>query len=103
MKKLSSIVLLVIFSNVLEANISQAAQTYRLCAACHGIHAQTKALGLSHIIQGWNSEKILQALRGYKNGSSYGHSKMAWIMRDKTHNLSDEELQMLANYISKLK
>lgn len=103
MKKSVSILVLLIFSNALEADMSQAAQTYRLCAACHGTHAQTKALGLSHVIQGWSSEKILQALQSYKNNPSYGHSKMAWIMRDKTHNLSDKELQMLANYISKLK
>jgi cytochrome c553 len=70
------------------------------CLACHGANAEKKALTKSQVIQGWASTKIEDALHGYKN-KTYGAS-MKTIMEGKTKDLSDDEIQALANYISKL-
>jgi len=72
---------------------------FTACAGCHGVHAEKKALGKSHIIKGWNSAKIVAALHGYKDGS-YGGSMKA-IMKGQASKLSDDKIKAVANYISK--
>jgi len=70
------------------------------CAGCHGKNAEKKALGKSQIIKGWDEAKIVTALHGYKDGT-YGGS-MKTVMKSQVSNLSDDEINAVAKYISKL-
>ncbi|MEA1918142.1 MAG: c-type cytochrome [Campylobacterota bacterium] len=69
------------------------------CSSCHGVHAEKKAMNASQIIKGWSSEKTTAALNGYKDGS-YG-SNMKAIMSAQVNSLNENQIQALANYISK--
>ncbi len=69
------------------------------CASCHGLKAQKQALNKSQIIAGWDAEKITETLKGYQNGS-YGGS-MKGIMKGQVSTLDDQQINLLALYISK--
>jgi cytochrome c len=72
------------------------------CQNCHGADGKLAALGNSSAIAGWDVNKAIQALNGYKNGTRnmYG---MGEFMKNELRRYSNEELLSLANYISKLK
>jgi len=74
---------------------------YKKCAGCHGSSAEKKALNKSEIIQNWDKQAIVDALKGYKNGT-YGGA-MKGVMKSQTVNLSDDEINALAKYITDLK
>jgi len=74
---------------------------YKRCAGCHGINGEKKALGKSMTITGWEQDKTIAALKGYKDGS-YG-SVMKGVMKGQVASLSDEEIQALAQHIETLK
>lgn len=76
------------------------ADIYKTCASCHGQKAQKAAMGKSQIIQGWDVEKTITALQGYKDGS-YGGA-MKGLMKGQASKLSDEDMKRVAEYISKL-
>ena len=76
------------------------AKLFKACSSCHGTKAEKKALGKSQIIAGWDSAKIVNALKGYKNGT-YGGA-MKEVMQGQAGKLSDAEINALAKYISKL-
>ena len=82
-----------------KSNID-AKKLFSKCAGCHGNRAQNKALGVSHVIAGWNPKKIENALKGYKAGT-YGGA-MKGVMKTQASSLSDAEIKALAQYISKL-
>lgn len=71
---------------------------YAACASCHGQSAERPALGKSKIIKGWSSDKIVEALNGYKDGS-YGGA-MKGIMKGQVATKTPEEIKALANYIA---
>lgn len=70
------------------------------CSGCHGIDASKKALGKSQVIKGWSSEKIMDALNGYKAGTYGGDAKA--VMQGQASALKDEEIKTIAEYISNL-
>jgi len=70
------------------------------CASCHGNNAKKSALNTSLAIAGWSSQKIQDALNGYKTGA-YG-GKMKAIMQGQTKPLSEEEIRLIAEYIAVL-
>ncbi len=70
------------------------------CASCHGKDAKKSALNNSAPIAGWESERLITVLNGYKDGS-YGR-KMKAIMQGQSKPLSDQEIELLSNYISSL-
>ncbi|WP_428023071.1 c-type cytochrome [Arcobacter sp.] len=74
---------------------------YKACASCHGQNAEKAALGKSQIIQGWEKEKVISALNGYKDGS-YGGA-MKGVMKGQVSKLDDKKIDALATYISTLK
>lgn len=74
---------------------------YLKCAGCHGANADKEALGKSQIIKGWEADKIVAALKGYKD-ESYG-GVMKGVMKGQVINLSDEEINALGAYISTFK
>ncbi len=71
------------------------------CSSCHGQNAEKSALNKSQIIAGWDKQKIKNALNGYKNGT-YGGA-MKDIMKGQVANKTDAQIDILADYISKLK
>ncbi len=71
---------------------------YLKCAGCHGSSAEMPALGKSQIIKGWEKDKIVAALKGYKD-DSYG-GVMKGVMKGQVANLSDEEIDALGAYIA---
>jgi cytochrome c553 len=85
---------------VIQPAIVDGAVVFKKCAGCHGLHAEKKALGKSHIIKDWNKDKIIAALHGYKNGT-YGGA-MKGIMKGQAGKLSNDEISAVAEYISKL-
>ena len=78
---------------------TNAKKLFAKCAGCHGNKAQNKALGVSHVIAGWDAKKIEDALKGYKAGT-YGGS-MKSIMKGQVFQLKDSDIKALAEYISK--
>jgi len=73
---------------------------FKSCSGCHGADASKKALGKSQVIKGWSSEKIIDALNGYKAGTYGGATKA--VMQGQAAALSEEDMKLLADYISKL-
>lgn len=75
---------------------------YQKCAACHGMKGEKAALGKSEVISGWNSAKILEALKGYKAGTR-NTKGMGAIMKGQTAKISDSDMKTLADHIAGLK
>ena len=73
---------------------------YKYCASCHGQKAEKEALGKSQVIAGWDKEKTIQALNGYKAGTYGGVMKN--IMKGQVATKTDAEIDALATFISKL-
>jgi len=73
---------------------------FQACAACHGQNAQKSALGKSKIIKGWSAMQVTDALNGYKDGSYGGAMKS--VMKGQASKLSDEDIKIVSDYISKL-
>jgi len=73
---------------------------YSRCISCHGAKAEKKALNVSAVIKGWSEEKVLESLKGYKEGTYGGAMKS--IMSGQVSSLNESELKALANYISTL-
>jgi cytochrome c553 len=73
---------------------------YKKCVACHGANGEKKALNKSKIIKDWDESKVLNALKGYKDGT-YG-SSMKGVMKSQVSKLSDAEMKAVSEYISKL-
>lgn len=75
-------------------------EIFMTCTACHGKSAEKEAMGKSKIIQGWETKKIINALKGYKN-DSYG-GPMKTLMKAQVAKLSDVDIQKVSEYISSL-
>ena len=86
---------------VVNTNSVDAKTLFIKCAGCHGQKGEKKALAQSQIIQGWDKQKVSDAIHGYKNGT-YGGSMKA-LMSSQVSNLSETEIDAIAEYISKLK
>lgn len=94
--------LVLIFSFIfLSINLFANEQLFKKCASCHGADGGKKALGVSNILKGQSKEELQKKIKGYKDGS-YGGAKKS-IMVSQVINLSDNEIEELAEYISKLK
>jgi len=76
------------------------ASLYKTCATCHGTKGDKSALNKSQIIAGWNSDKTIAALNGYKDGSYGGPLK--GTMAGQVKNLDADAITALAKYIEKL-
>ena len=74
---------------------------YKKCASCHGKKAEKKALNKSQVIQGWDKQKIVDALKGYKDGS-YGGA-MKGLMKGQVATYDDAQIEAVSEYISTLK
>ncbi len=85
-------------SKIVNDKMKNANTLYKPCAGCHGASAEKKALGKSAVIKGWNEDKILTSLIGYKN-ETYGGSMKA-VMSSQIKSLSDTDLKILSKHIS---
>ncbi|ADV47103.1 c-type cytochrome [Nitratifractor salsuginis] len=72
------------------------------CAGCHGADGKMKALGKSPAIAGQDAASIAEKLKAYKAGTRNAYG-MGGVMQGQAAGLSDEDIQALADYISKLK
>ena len=79
----------------------RAKKIYSKCAGCHGKNGEKHALGKSQAIGGEYKDVVLYELQEYKAGrlDYYG---MGQLMKGQVAGLSDSELELVANYISKL-
>lgn len=85
-----------------DTNIeSKGKSLYLKCAGCHGLNGEKQALGKSQVIKGWDKQKVLNALVGYKEGT-YG-AAMKGVMIAQVTSLSNEDLDVLSEYIASFK
>jgi cytochrome c553 len=73
---------------------------FTTCAACHGQKAEKSALGKSQVIAGWDKQRIVDAINGYKEGTYGGIMKN--VMAGYVMNKTDVEIDALAELISKM-
>jgi cytochrome c553 len=99
--KLLKLITMVSILGALSVSANEGALLYKSCAGCHGINGEKKALGKSEIITGWEKEKTIKALNGYKDGT-YGKA-MKGVMKGQVTRLDDAKIEALASYIETLK
>jgi len=80
--------------------IVDAEAMFKVCASCHGPKGEKEALGKSQAITGWDKDRTIRALNGYKN-ETYG-GIMKGIMKQYIQTKTKEEIEALADFISKL-
>ena len=73
---------------------------FKTCTSCHGTKGEKEALGKSQVIAGWDKDRVVKALNGYKDGT-YG-GVMKGIMKPHVETKTPEQIEILANFISKL-
>ena len=88
---------LAVVGSLTLANAADGADIYKKCAACHGLNAEKKAMGKSEVIAGWDTQKTIDALKGYKDGTYGGPMKA--LMKGQVARLSDAEIEAVAKYI----
>jgi len=71
------------------------------CSHCHGIKGEQSVFETSAIIQGWETNKTLEALHGYKH-NSYGSTKKG-VMKVVVARLDEDSMKDVASYIENLK
>lgn len=84
-----------------QEQLEEAQNLFLKCAGCHGNKAERSALSQSKIIQDFSVEQIIDALKGYKEGT-YGGT-MKGVMQGQVAGLTDEQIELLAQYITTLK
>lgn len=91
-------------NNIMSSSKELDAEGKRLfmkCAGCHGQKGElVPSIGRSKIIRGWDKVQVIFALKGYQAGT-YGKA-MKGVMRGQVATLNDKEIEILAEYISKL-
>jgi cytochrome c553 len=97
MKTLNKVLLGLTLIGSLTGLSADGAELYKKCAGCHGVNAEKKALGKSQIIKGWDAQKTVAALKGYKDGT-YGGAMKA-LMRGQVAALNDAQIESLAKFI----
>ena len=90
----------IIAPDKVEKEIADGTALFTICASCHGEKAEKSALGKSQIIAGWDKQRTVDALNGYKKGT-YGGS-MKNIMKGHVSSKTDTEIEALADLISKM-
>lgn len=89
------------FSSMLSANPVGEHLYIKKCSHCHGIKGEQSVFETSAIIQGWETNKTLEALHGYKH-NSYGSTKKG-VMKVVVARLDEDSMKDVASYIENLK
>ncbi len=84
-----------------DNNTVDAQKLYQKCAGCHGSDGKTIALNVSPMIAGHDKNTTLTKLQSYQQGrlDSVGLGR---LMSTQVERLSPNELEALAEYISKM-
>ncbi|PAF48452.1 cytochrome C [Helicobacter sp. 12S02634-8] len=100
MKKLLIVAFLGAISMAMAA---EAPAAFKKCVACHGANGQKVAPGAKGgvTIAGLPKAKLLADLKGYKAGTADNGGAKA-IMYAQMKNVSDTDIEALADYISQL-
>ena len=98
MKTIQKTLLGLVILGSLSTAIASGADIYKKCSSCHGAQGEKKALGRSAVIKGWESEKLVAALKGYKDGT-YG-GQMKGLMKGQVSSLDDTQIQEVAKFIA---
>jgi cytochrome c len=102
MKKLILTLGLGLGISVLAIATGQAADAkalYAKCQGCHGADGSKVALGVGKPLKGLKAAEVAKALEGYK-AKTFGDKKKA-IMEAQAAQMSEEDIQVLAQFISK--
>ena len=59
----------IIAPDKVEKEIADGTALFTTCASCHGEKAEKSALGKSQIIAGWDKQRTIDVLNGYKKGT----------------------------------
>ncbi len=70
------------------------------CFSCHGEKAAKAALNKSQIIAGWDAQKTIASMNGYKNGEG---GAMKNVMKPIASGLSEDDLKAVAATIASFK
>jgi len=97
MKTIQKVLLGLAVVGSLTAVMADGAALYKKCTACHGATGEKKALGKSVVIKGWEAQKTIAALNGYKDGT-YGGA-MKGLMKGQVKDLDDAQIEALAKFI----
>lgn len=98
MKKILLSLLLASVSTLFAAD---GAEIYKAkCFSCHGEKAAKVALNKSQVIAGWDAEKIIASVNGYKNGEG---GAMKGVMKPIAVGLNDDDLKAVAATIASYK
>jgi cytochrome c553 len=98
MKTLQKLVLGIAVLGATSLLAADGAALYKKCAGCHGANGEKAALGKSQIIKGWDAQKTVDSLQGYKDGT-YGGA-MKGVMKGQVASMSDEDIKAVAEYIA---
>ena len=83
-----------------ETIVLDATALYANCGSCHGQKGEKSALGKSQVIAGWDKQRVIDSLNGYKDGSYGGVMKN--IMTGQVNTKTEAEIEALADLISKM-
>ena len=98
MKKVLLTLALLCASALLAAD---GAEIYKAkCFSCHGEKAVKAALNKSQIIAGWDAQKTIASMNGYKNGEG---GAMKNVMKPIASGLSEDDLKAVAATIASFK
>ncbi|HIQ47282.1 MAG TPA: hypothetical protein EYH57_06630 [Sulfurovum sp.] len=78
----------------LLATSSAYAVSIAACAGCHGQNFEKVAMGKSKVVKDMSLKEIVDALKGYKNGT-YGDS-LKGVMVNQVQNLKDSEIEAMS-------
>jgi cytochrome c553 len=81
--------------------LSADATLYQKCAQCHGADGKANALNKSTAIAGMSKASLIDDLNGYKAGT-LNKNGAGKLMHLHTKDLSDAQIDSLAEHISKL-
>lgn len=70
------------------------------CFSCHGEKAIKPAMAKSSVIAGWDAQKTIDSVNGYKKGEG---GAMKNVMKPIATALSDEDLKAVAETIASFK
>lgn len=75
---------------------------YDSCKGCHGADGKTKALGKSAVIAGQDKAALIASMNEYKAGTR-DVAGMGMLMKGQVANMSDADIEAVAEYLSSIK
>lgn len=75
---------------------------YETCKGCHGVDGKTRALGKSAVIAGQDKAALIASMNEYKAGTR-NVAGMGMLMKGQVANMSDADIEAVAEYLSSIK